>query len=84
MSQSLERFKVLRYEVTSMETGVGVEVFAAPEKGVSLCERRVLTVRKQHGLGHPSKHLQCHGMAEAKYCMKMRVYHQPEISRSGV
>jgi hypothetical protein len=49
-----------------METGVGVihlelmgymdvEISAVPEKRVPLCERGVLTVRKQHGLGHPSK-----------------------------
>ena len=41
-----------------METGVGViylEFSAMPEKEVPLCERGVMTVRKQHGLGHPSK-----------------------------
>jgi hypothetical protein len=41
-----------------METGVGViylEYSATPEKEVSLCERGVMTVRKQLGLGHPSK-----------------------------
>ena len=32
MSQRLVSLKVLRYRVTSMETGVGVEVSAAPEK----------------------------------------------------
>jgi hypothetical protein len=65
VSRSLESLRAVRYEVTSMETGVGVihlelirhdvEVSAVAEKGAPLCERGVLTVRKQHGLGNPGK-----------------------------